>query len=103
MNKMKRCLSFHWQLSSLHYSVTFNISWLIVSEPLVGSKMAITFELKPLSIKFYRGNGKGKKVITVISFIINSYYTIIKYKIVVEKDKRIQCFFSTTTNTMFKI
>ena len=26
------------------------------------------------------------------SFIINSYYTIIKYKIVVEKDKRIQCF-----------
>ena len=37
------------------------------------------------------------------SFIINSYYTIIKYKIVVKKDKRIQCFFSTTTNTMFKI
>ena len=27
-----------------------------------------------------------------ISFIINSYYTIIKYKIVVKKDKRIQCF-----------
>ena len=26
------------------------------------------------------------------SFIINSYYTIIKYKIVVKKDKRIQCF-----------
>ena len=27
-----------------------------------------------------------------ISFIINSYYTIIKYKIVVKKDKRMQCF-----------
>ena len=27
-----------------------------------------------------------------ISFIINSYYTIIKYKIVVKKDKQIQCF-----------
>ena len=26
------------------------------------------------------------------SFIINSYYTIIKYKIAVKKDKRIQCF-----------
>ena len=26
------------------------------------------------------------------SFIINSYYTIIKYKIVVKKDKRLQCF-----------
>ena len=47
MNKMKRCLSFHWQLSLLHYSVTFNISFLNkVSKPLVGSKMAITFELK---------------------------------------------------------
>ena len=29
--KMKRCLSFHWQLSLLHYSVTFNISWRIES------------------------------------------------------------------------
>ena len=29
---------------------------------------------------------------TASSFIINSYYTIIKYKIVVKKDKRIQCF-----------
>ena len=38
----------------------------------------------------------------IISFIINSYYTIIKYKIVLKKDKRIQCF-QSTTYTMFKI
>ena len=31
MNKMKRCLSFHWQVSLLHYSVTFNFPWLIES------------------------------------------------------------------------
>ena len=48
INKIKRCLSFHWQLSLLHYSVIFNISVgeYRVSKPLVGSKMAISFELK---------------------------------------------------------
>ena len=34
----------------------------------------------------------GENPVVGISFIINSYYTIIKYKIVVKKDKRIQCF-----------
>ena len=31
VDKMKRCLSSHWQLSLLHYSETFNISWQIES------------------------------------------------------------------------
>ena len=35
---------------------------------------------------------KVRARISIHLFIINSYYTIIKYKIVVKKDKRIQCF-----------
>ena len=46
MNKMKRCLSFHWQLSLIHDSVTFNISWLIESVNHLLDLLAITFELE---------------------------------------------------------
>ena len=47
---------------------------------------------KALNVQFHSNSFIQKCPSHLISFIINSYYTIIKYKIVVKKDKRIQCF-----------
>ena len=70
-----------WKTSNRKWSncgkivVTLNDSWNKTS----------TFRAHVHSLDRRSGNAHA-------SFIINSYYTIIKYKIVVKKDKWIQCF-----------
>ena len=62
VNKMKRCLSSQWQISLLHYSVTFNISWRIESvNHLLDIKWQSFLNSKALSVKFLQGNRKTKK------------------------------------------
>ena len=62
VNKMKRCLSSQWQISLLHYSVTFNISWRIESvNHLLDLKWQSFLNSSALSVKFHQENRETKK------------------------------------------